>query len=100
MINNDGKFGLEYVHGSKQSCTQIYISRSIEKALSRILSVDKITHNIKILDAGCGHGLSFTMLEKRFKPKRIIGFSTQDLGQVQVFRLSEYRVRTWGLPKL
>lgn len=26
-----------------------------------------------ILDVGCGHGLSFSMLEKRFKPKRIIG---------------------------
>ncbi len=68
MINHDVKCGFEYVHGSKQSCTQKYLSRSIEKALSRILSVDTITNNIKILDAGCGNGsMAGYLLQKGFQ---------------------------------
>ncbi len=69
MKNHDVEYKSEYRYNdSKQNCTHIYLLKAIEKALSRILSLDKTTNNIKIFDAGCGNGyVAGCLIKKGFQ---------------------------------
>lgn len=55
--------------------TETWAKYVLTKALDDLepmINHRKSSHPI-ILDVGCGHGLSFKMLEKRFSPEKIIG---------------------------
>lgn len=73
----------ESAFGTWFTGTQIWAKYVLIKALD---DLEPMIRNRKqdypvILDVGCGHGLSFTMLEKKFKPKRIIGLDIDSMTQ-------------------
>jgi len=72
---NNGSWVKESAFGIWFTGTETWVKYVLTKALD---DLEPMIRNHKpdypvILDTGCGHGLSFTMLEKRFNPKKIIG---------------------------
>ncbi|TFH08993.1 MAG: class I SAM-dependent methyltransferase [Nitrosomonadales bacterium] len=68
--------------------TETWVKYVLTKALD---DLESMTHNRNpsypvILDVGCGHGLSFPILEKRFNPKKIIGLDVDPMTQSRTQR--------------